>query len=177
MRAIFFFIVILQSLSIHSQGQKLTYPEKVLINGKLDWSDLRQKEVNKILGKPDSIIHNPNGCGGLFIVDDSLAYYRNILFEKNQDTLIFSWMNFTEGSADYIQFGKVRLTHTSTMDEIFKYYQRPLDRDTNEIDDYVSGKKVKIIDLDISLQSNDYQKWYLIFYHGRLIRLQMWYAC
>jgi hypothetical protein len=177
MRTIVFLIITLLSLASHSQGQKLTYQENVLINGKLHWSYSRQAGVNKTLGKPDSIIHNLAVCGTQFDVDDSLAYYGNIIYEKKQDTLGFSRMNFSEGSSDYVQFGKVKLTHATTLDEVFKYYQRPPDRDTNEIEDYVSGKKVRIVDIDVSSQSNEYQKWYLIFYQGKLIRFEMWIAC
>jgi hypothetical protein len=171
------FLVIIIPITCFSQSTKPKYVSEVLINGKIAWFNTGQTEILKTLGKPDSIIYNSAPCARQFDVEDSLVYFRKIVFEKNKDTLAFSRMDFSEDGRDFVQFDKIRLTSKTTIEQLQQNYSNNNDRSSEEVDDYETGKKVRILDLEVGPTNNDYQKWYLIFYEGKLIRLEMWVAC
>lgn len=176
MKPVILLIALFMPFICYSQYKKAKYPYEVLINGKIGVWTHTQNEVVAMLGKPDSIIYDPSDCGRSSDFD-SVMYLREIRFEKKRDTVDFFEMNFSDHSKDFVQFGKLKLTAWTTMEDVKRYYAYSPNRDTSEVEGFIPNKKTRLLAIEVSSEVNDHQKWYLLFYHERLIRLLMWLDC
>jgi hypothetical protein len=176
MRKILLLTLLISPFICNSQEHKLTYPEKVLINGKLATRDILQRDITNAFGKPDSFIYNKAECGSNWDVEDSIVLYNNIVFEKKQDTLAFVYFNFTPSDPNFIQFDEIKLTAGTTIEEIETYFLPFTKSDITELEKH---KKSQLLTLHVSRSMKDYDSalWYLYFVNGKLSKIKMWIAC
>ena len=176
MKAILLALILLP-LTIFAQ-QKELYPKVVLINAKLDCSGrMTDSAVHYALGRPDSAVRSTAECGTYFDVEDSLAYYMTVVLEKNIDTFALRHIVFGTNSFVFVLFGTVKLNASTTIEDITAAYSVNGNLETNEINDQLSGRQVRLLRLYTDMTLNEYERWNLIFYHNKLIRLELWIAC
>lgn len=174
-------ITLLLPLALFAQ-QKELYPKIVLINSKLDCSGrMTDSAVYFSLGRPDSSVQSTADCGTYFDAQDSLAYYKAITLEKYMDTFALHNIEFFASSKVFVQFGNVKLNAATTIEDVTSDYKVSGNLETDEINDQRSGHQVRILSIytnaDDSSSHNASKLWDLIFYHGKLIRLELWLAC
>jgi hypothetical protein len=176
MRPLLLFSLLILPLICHSQEHKLTYPEKVLINGKLATWDISQRDITNIFGKPDSFLYNKAECGSNWDVEDSIVFYRHMVFEKKQDTLAFVYFNFTPSDPNFIQFDKIKLTSGTALEDIENSFIPFTKSDVSKSE---KNKRNQLLTLHIShnMKDYDYALWYLYFVNGKLSRIQIWHSC
>lgn len=174
-------IILLLPLTTFAQ-QLEQYPKAVLINGKLECSGrMTDSAVHHTLGLADSTVLSIAQCGTFFDAQDSLAYFKNVVLEKNIDTFGINFIEFLKNSNVFVQFGSVKLNAATTIEDVTSYYKVNGNLETNEINDQRSGHQVRILwtymTASDAASPNDSERWNLIFYHGKLIRLELWLAC
>jgi hypothetical protein len=180
MKAILLALILLP-LTIFAQ-QKELYPKVVLINAKLDCSGrMTDSAVLKTLGRPDSTVRSAADCGTYFDAQDSLVYYRTVVLEKNMDTFALRQIVFGANSSVFVEFGPVKLNAATTIEDVTSIYKGNGNLEANEINDQISGRQVRILSIyptaDMARSRDESMLWNLIFYHGKLIRLELWIAC
>lgn len=168
-------------LSLAAQ-QKELYPKVVLLNSKLECSGrMTDSAVHASLGWPDSTVRSIANCGTFFDTEDSIAYYKTVALEKNKDTFALSFIEFSAISPTFVQFGRVKLNGSTTIEDVTSVYNVFGNLATNEINDERSGRQVRILGIYMNandpVSGYDLERWNLIFYHGKLIRFELWIAC
>jgi hypothetical protein len=142
--------------------------QKMLINNKFPMST-EIKNIENLMGKPDSIVKVDNECQG---VSEVTYYYGLTHFVNEGNYLDMNSMNFAENQNLFIQYGSLRLDHNTTLEEIKKLFPESSKDISKLTTDGIKGE----LDVIGIRQSGDGQ-WLLMFQNGKLVRLDDWFPC
>ena len=151
--------------------------ESIRINGKFPLATA-VKNVEGLLGKADSVVSIDWGetCAGSYRSEDSRnAYFRGVAFEQFGDSLELQYVDFSKGQRVFLQSGKLRLNHATTLEEIEQHFPNAV-KNMGKDDYHIDGKKTDAVRLPHSKELSDGQ-WILMFQAGRLIRVENWFPC
>ncbi len=149
----------------------------ISINNKLPLNTTL-KDLNTVLGKPDSVasINWAETCSSNFKSEDSkLAYYKGMEFELAGDSLYFQLNDFRKDPKVFLQIGNLRLDHTTTLNDIKKYFPNAV-KNIDKMNVYGVEGEVESIVLSPSKELSE-GHWLLMFQQGKLIRIEDWFPC
>lgn len=132
------------------------------------------KTTEEKLGKADSIVTpNYEDVSSSFFNGKNFkySYFKGITFEKSNDTIAFSSIDFTKNPAAYFGNDHIRLNNATTLSDFKKIFP-------NATDDSLSVLgigKTRAVSLAISKKETE-DKWLFIFKEdgSKLLRIEYW---
>lgn len=126
------------------------------------------------LGKADSIITPKyEDVSSSFFNGEKFryCYFKGIMFERSNDTLAFSSVNFINDQTAYFGNDHIRLSYTTTLRDFKKFFPDATD-DSLMV---VGIGKTRTVTLAVSKKETE-DKWLFIFNEGgtKLLRIDYW---
>ncbi len=147
--------------------------DSVKLNGTIPMISSFKSVTNK-LGKPDSIKPGDETNGSFYPGKFKFCYYKNVLFEKYNDTLVFRSIEFKKSSDFYLINDKYKFYKTSTANDFKRLF--PSSYENNELSG-TSMDKYQWISLAAFTKQSD-NEWYFLFDRnsGKILSIEHYVA-
>lgn len=92
------------------------------------------KQVEDKLGKPDSLIK-----AGANVDKSEYYFIKGLRFEKHNDTLVFSRIDFRNDTTDYLVCGNVKFDHLATLNYFGRFFPKSFNNELSgtDMDKYI----------------------------------------